>query len=196
MTTIRTETETTVTTGLHRRIKVTHNEHGTYLLLEDMAPDDLRDGPQTVSARLTGNESRTIADALTGTTDHHDHPGSAFTLSDLADLRARWANETQGYDPGGLLLDTLPRARWSRAPYVEQFAPKPDPVYAVTEDEIDDVWVTIHTTATAREMIREYRTDRRTVGPGETPERLRESIRYHLQSVADLEAIARAMEQD
>lgn len=45
-------------------------------------------------------------------------------------------------------------------------------------------------------MIREYRTDRRTVGPGETPERLRESIRYHLQSVADLEAIARAMEQD
>ena len=243
--------------------------------------------------------------------------GSAFTLSDLADLRARWANETQPYHPGG----KLPRAEHYRLdrdgtmhrnpeytgwhvttggkapswvdPYVrvlEQAAEINDlkaerdnalnraraaearaedaareastwrtstesahsdflqadyerdewkaradraeaqrdeyregmrqalrdrelteremderlaaqrrdleAVYAVTEEQVDNVEVTIHTTATAREMTREYRTDRRTVLPGETPDRLRESIAFHLQSVAELEAIARAMEQD
>lgn len=72
MNTIETEIETTVTTGMHRRVKVTHNEHGTYLLLEDMMPDDLRDGPQAVSARLEPGEARVVAEALTQTTDDHD----------------------------------------------------------------------------------------------------------------------------
>ena len=71
-----------------------------------------------------------------------------------------------------------------------------DTVYAVTEEQIDSIDVTVHTTATARETIREYRTDHRIVVPGETPERLRESIQFHLQSVADLEAIARVMEEN
>lgn len=166
--------------------------------------------------------------------------GSAFTLSDVANLRARWANERQPYDRGGFLVS--PRYNGQdkpRAPYVEQFAPEDDrhvttggkapdwtivhqtilrlarerddaltratraearlaaidTVYAVTEEQIDTVDVMVHTTATVRDITREYRTEHRTVLPGETPERLRESIRFHLQSVADLEAIARAMEE-
>lgn len=70
------------------------------------------------------------------------------------------------------------------------------PAYTVTEAEIDAVEVVKHTTARSHETIIEWHTERRTVLDGETPERLRESVTFHLQSVAELEAVARAMEED
>lgn len=251
-----TETETAVTTGYRRKVTVNAVHHGTYLRIDDtleggvvsarLEPDEAR----TIAHALLGIDDHHGLDGYAARVfakhrrDCHDGnidddcaacliavgAASAFPLSHLADLRARWANENQTYDEGGLL--TGPR-------YVEQFAPRDeaaelddlraalndalaratraedrlarirnaysdlvvdarqtvDTVYAVTEEQIDAVWVTVHTTATARDLIREYRTDRRTVLPGETPERLREAIESHLQSIADLEAIARAMEE-
>lgn len=131
----------------------------------------------TTDPRLSDDDASAITHALLSIDDLRD------TLNDAL-ARATRAE------------DRLARLRDAYSDLVADARDTIDTVYAVTEQQIDAVDVTIHTTATAREMLREYRTDHRTVLPGETPDLLRESIRFHLQSVADLEAIARVMEEN
>lgn len=131
------------------------------------------------------------ADAATLGVHLPAEPGSAHSrvldqAAEINDLKAQLANLKTAARLAGVVL----HSDWNTT------VPDDPAAYTVTEAEINAVEVVKHTTVRPNEIVTQWNTERRTVLPGETPGRLRESIDHHLQSVVELEAVARAMESD